>query len=336
MILLLGLTLTTARQAEARPDADRVLFAVFPTQESIVLDDHPAASWAEGPAKVLADPGDVADWYLIGRGTIAASRLPKSARRWLGQRFTLFAIEGGRCEATLNGFRVLSIGNPTPALERQYAALSRLPSGDPVAERRIAAKLWASGSKFLVADTTSDCQNNDWAYPASAGVEAVVSLDELPPDSALHTQALAAFRALPAYKAIARRYAASRPAGRASPSWDSTPDDPALVAKAVLPSATIIMVDAAVGYGAFPRVHGFEAGLRALWELRGDPLHPALTLRVQPAARPPSAPATLDWVVQVRDDPRLLFIYGSEEKRGVVRESGKGNLVEERAAAFDK
>ncbi|TNF36696.1 MAG: hypothetical protein EP329_04935 [Deltaproteobacteria bacterium] len=162
----------------------------------LVLADEAPESWWGGPA-AFVQRGEDHGRYVIERAAREAS-LPDAQRSWLGREVRLFDRKGERCVARVDGFALRSElvddnknlwGDENPWNE---AAPDRTAQDPDVA--------WADGGQMLLGALTTvrgDCAGAVFAVPVDRPTPAVLARAKA--DKRLEREALAAFRALPAW-----------------------------------------------------------------------------------------------------------------------------------------
>jgi hypothetical protein len=299
---------------------------VWPVLDDIVIASRAPAAWGAGAVEVIADPGDFNDWYLL-RQAVDPARLPSADRAWLGRRVEVRLADGRACGARVAELHLVAAAAPTPRQEREYRALlERNPTPQGPRYRRWVRRLWVASHPVLVASTEPSCPQGRWAWNEETGVTAYAARQPVPRGSPLDRAALAAFRALPEYRAIQARWARARRGPRPSIPWDSVDGDPA-VWRFPLPTTMLVVVGAGVARSST----GLEAELGAIWEVRGSASAPLLALRHCQEARP----RALEAGVALPGETGLAFLerfQGRDRGTRILRESARGRLHADRSA----
>lgn len=214
-LVLASSCLVDATDAERDPAASPPRLAIVDaTGPRLVLSDDPSDALPAGPPELVRAQEDAEDATVLLRRTVPLGALGPDATTWLGARVRLHGVAGVACEGVVDDVH----------LEAEVSA-SALASDDD----RDPAALWdlaeSHGRVALVAAvrTDDDCAGAVWGR--LAGAPAAIVHGPRPASDAEHRRALAAFRELPAWRAIAKR---ATGADRLPVPWDEADAGPAV------------------------------------------------------------------------------------------------------------
>ena len=208
-----------AASATAAPPVPEGWFAIVHDGDLVLANEAPEAWWG-GPAAFVRR-GEVAGRFVVERAA-REEALPAALVGWLGRDVRLLDRRGERCVARVDGFALRSElidnnlalwGDENPWNE---AAPDRLAQDPDVA--------WEDGGRMLLGTLTTVRGDCSGAIVAVAVARAAPTpLARVATDRKLVAQALAAFRALPAWAAAQAEYReqlAAQNEVRAAATWD--------------------------------------------------------------------------------------------------------------------
>jgi hypothetical protein len=288
--------LASAAHAEPAPLAPEELrHELF---DRVVIADA-RRDWGAGPIKIEQVPGEH-DVRLVMTRAIDPKAVPAALRAWRGRK-VIVGRDATRCASEVTGLQLLGVTEPESELGFWDGASAPLPA------RGAALAIWNEAHVWLVGELSDTCLGTTWVRAADLKVPAVVA--PLTVTGSLRDEALAAFRALPAYRAVAARF-------RGGGAWDASGGGPRSVLRFDLPNRTLI------AYGADVRDGPLDEQLLAVWELPAGP-QPRLKLRqVAATAALPRLPFRLLSAMNLRGDGRVLFTYATRDGRGALYEQG--------------
>jgi len=285
---------SVAHAAPASIAAEELRHDLF---DQVVLADA-GRDWGTGAITVEHAPSEH-DVRLVMTRAIDPARVPAGLRAWRGRKVTV-GRDTATCAAQITGLHLLAVIEPGSELGFWDGAVRPLPPHGAV------LSIWNDSHAWLVGELSGDCLGRTWVRAANLKV---------PPGAApkivagpLRDEAIAAFRALPAYRSVQARF-------HGPGDWDASSGvDPVL--RFELPDRTV------VSHTAHVRDGQLDEHLLVTWELRSN-ARPALKLRsiATTSALPPS-PLGLTFAMDLRSDGRMLFIYATGESRGALYEVG--------------
>ena len=255
--------------------------------------------WGAGPISVVHVPSE-RDTRLVMTRAIDPKRVPGALRAWQGAKL-LAGRDGSTCTSEVGALHLLAVTEPGSELGFWNGATDPLPARGPV----LAA--WNGSHVWLAGELSDTCDGRTWVRAADLPVPATVAprIESGP----LHDQALAAFRALPAYRAVQARF-------RGTGEWDAGEDGLYPVLRFDLPGHTLVT------HVANARIGRADEQVLAIWDL-SDGAQPELTLRqVATTAALPRLPVGLQFAMDLRGDGRVLFGYATRDGRGALYEVG--------------
>jgi hypothetical protein len=295
-------------------DGERFAFVVHAKAPRVVLAPEPDAAWIQGAPRLVDDKNPV-----ITESSVAEARLPKELAAWHKRSLRLFGNAGEVCRAVVSGFSIVARVEPhfgTRAFWRgrpDEAGIDE-PPGPPLSREKVAAEAFgmAEGGKVLVANLkieSGKCDGASWARSADLDVPKIAKAEPVLID--LERRALAEFRKLPAYVALASDFSKESPSN-VGPWEEHGGAHPVVRQFRIDGGPTLVAVDADVAGGCAE----FAGSLLALFELQGDKL--ALANEPTEGWMPSSA-------VDVDGDKKVEFI-GNE---AILRASGASWTREE-------
>jgi hypothetical protein len=255
--------------------------------------------WGTGAISVVHVPSEH-DTRLVMTRAIDPKRVPGALRAWQGAKL-LAGRDGPTCASDVGMLHLLAVIEPGSELGFWSGATEPLPA------RGRALATWNDSHVWLAGELSDTCDGRTWVRAADLPAPATVAptIDVGP----LHDQAIAAFRALPAYRTVQAR---ARGAGE----WEAGGDGPYPVLRFDLPGQTLVT------HVAHAHIGRADEQVLAVWELRDGP-QPELTLRqVATTAALPRSPVGLQFAMDLRGDGRVLFGYATRDSRGALYEVG--------------
>jgi hypothetical protein len=164
---------------------------------------------------------------------------------------------------------------------------------------------WNASHVWLTGELSGDCAGRRWVRAAELTLPTFA--DQTLVSAPLCDQVLAAFRALPAYRAVQARF---RGPANGTPSM-----------------AARVQCFALISHAAYVHDGQLDEQLLVIWELI-DGSRPALKLRrIATTATLPHGPFGLTSAIDLRGDDHMLFSYAAANGRGALYETGD-KLVE--------
>jgi hypothetical protein len=220
-------------------------------ERSALLDSKPDPSWGAGP---LSNAGP----NSATRG-VAAARLPKAVRNWLGRPVKVLGAGGAVCETRLQRFLIRAQITPDLRTAEHWEGCADGPAITPSA---VAEEIWRLTSKTgrtLIAEFSAPCKGALLAVDPDLPAP-MISAPE-PASAEVGAQAMTAFRQLPEYAQIQARFRAEQPT--ASGSWDDHEAWRSISTLALPGHTPLFVISEQIGSGCEQR--GFSASLSALW-----------------------------------------------------------------------
>jgi len=255
--------------------------------------------WGAGAITVEHAPSEH-DTRLVMTRAVDPKRIPAAIRGWQGRKLVA-GRDGSTCASEVAGLRLLAVTEPASELGFWNGAVAPLPAQGAVLSS------WNDSHVWLVGELSDTCLGRTWVRAADLKVPATAAPSVV--SGQLRDRALAAFRALPAYRAAQARF-------RGTGEWETGEDGPDPVLRFDLPERTLLTHMANIHIGQF------DEQLLAVWELR-DGAQPELKLRqVATTATLPRSPLGLSFAMDLRGDGRVLFAYTARDSRGALYEIG--------------
>lgn len=260
--------------------------------------------WGIGPITIEHAPSEH-DSRLAMTRAIDPKRVPAALRAWRGRKLNA-GLATPPCIMEVTGLRVLAVNEPG----REDGFWDDVV--DPLPARSVVLSTWNRSHAWLAGELSGDCIGRTWARSADLKAPAVAEASMV--SGPLRDQALAAFRALPAYRAVQARF-------RGPGEWDAFAGGASSVDRFDLPDHTLLSHAAHVHDGQL------DERLLVIWELR-DGSRPELKLRqIATTAGLPRVPFGLNSAIDLRGDGHVLFPYAADSGRGALYETG-GKLVD--------
>jgi len=254
--------------------------------------------WGAGAITVEHVPSEH-DTRLVMTRSVDPTRVPATMRAWQGRKLVA-GRDGSTCASEVTGLQLLAVTEPTSELGFWNGA------ADPLPARGAVLSSWNDSHVWLVGELSDACLGRTWVRAADLKVPATAAPSVV--SGQLRDHALAAFRALPAYRAVQARF-------RGAGEWEAGESGPDPVLRFDLPERTLLTHVASAHIG---RV---DEQLLAIWELR-DGTPPELKLRQVATVTLPRSPFGLSFAMDLRGDGRVLFAYTTRDSRGALYEVG--------------
>jgi len=291
MRALLGLVVLSS-VAYARP------IPIAPEELRHVVFDHVVIAdakddWGTGPITIEKSPSEQ-DVRLVMSRAIDAKQLPAALRAWDGRRLQ---IGDDRCAATITELQLLAVSEP----EHESGFWNR--AVRPLPPRGEALSTWRASHVWLVGNYPG-CANRRWARAGDLKAAAIATPTII--TDKVRDDALASFRALPAYRTVQARF-------RAAGEWEASDSgvDPFL--RFDLAGRSFITHVAGIDQ------KGLVERVLAIWELVDGKL--ALRHVATTKALPPRSFGIVE-ALDVHGVGRALFLFHTNESRGGFDEAG--------------
>ena len=260
--------------------------------------------WGTGAITVDHAPSEQ-DTRLVLTRAIDPKRVPAALRTWRGRK-VLVGLATPPCTLEVTELRVMAVIEPKREAGFWDGAVAPLPA------RGAVLSMWNASHVWLTGELSGDCAGRRWVRAAE--LKSPMVADQTMVSGPLCDQVLAAFRALPAYRAVQARF-------RGAGEWDAFDGGPSAVLRFDLPGRTL------VSHSAYVHDGPLDEQLLVIWELR-EGSQPELKLRqIAATATLPHGPFGLTSAIDLRGDDHVLFSYAAASGRGALYEVG-GKLVE--------
>jgi hypothetical protein len=257
--------------------------------------------WGTGAITVEHAPSEQ-DTRLVMTRAIDPKRVPAGLLAWRGRKLVA-GRDGSTCATDVTALRLLAVTEPASELGFWNGAIDPL----PLPARGAVLSTWNDSQVWLVGELSGACLGRTWLRAADLRVPAAAPSTIV--SGPLRDRALAAFRALPAYRVVQARF-------RGAGEWESGEDGLDPVLRFDLPDRTLL------AHAASAHIGRSGERLLAVWELRDGP-QPELKLRqVATTAGLPRAPFGLSFAMDLRGDGHILFAYATRDSRGALYEVG--------------
>jgi hypothetical protein len=193
--------------------------------------------------------------------------LSNETRAWLGRLVTVYAKDGAECQGVVTHFEVRVSAEPHFGMRQAWDGEGGVPKATP---SQIAQEIWGiarDDERFVVGVLDHECRGV-WAVARPLSFTPAVA-----PPAALRARALAAFKALPAYRELQARFAQDAP--KPGQPWETVDGVLTVVEVRSSPESSLLVVAARGGVGC----GGFGGNLSAIWKVSGSGETPKLSLR---------------------------------------------------------
>lgn len=259
--------------------------------------------WGTGPIKITSVPSEH-DVRLVMTRAIDPRRVPAALQSWRGRK-VIAGRDAATCPSQVTGLHLLAVTEPETQSGFWDGAVAPLPARGPV------LSIWNDSNVWLVGDLSDACLDRTWVRAANLKIPAVAAPSVV--SGPLRDEALAAFRALAAYRDVQARF-------QGGGEWDAF-DGLGPVLRFDLPGLTLI------SHAAHVHHEKLDEQLLVIWELHDD-TRPELKLRqVATTASLPRLQVGLSFAMDLRGDGHVLFTYATGESRGALYEVG-GKLID--------
>ncbi|MEO6599203.1 MAG: hypothetical protein ABIQ16_04970 [Polyangiaceae bacterium] len=218
------------------------------------------------PGKPRLLPRGGSNPYDVGL-PVEVRALSKEARAWLGKSVTVFARDGAQCQGVVTRFEVRVSSEPHFGMRQTWAGEGGVPKASPA---QIAQEIWGiarNDERFVVGVLDHEC-HGVWAV-----AHALTFTPAVAPPATLRAQALAAFKALPAYRELQARFA--QETSNPEQSWENVDGVLSVVLLSSSAESSLVVVAARGGVGCGT----FGGNLSAIWKVSGSGSAPKLTSR---------------------------------------------------------
>jgi hypothetical protein len=255
--------------------------------------------WGIGPITIEHAPSEHDSRLAMARA-IDPKHVPAALRAWRGRKLNA-GLATPPCIMEVTGLRVLAVTEPG----REDGFWDDVV--DPLPARGVVLSTWNRSHAWLAGELSGDCIGRTWARAADLKAPSMAEGSVV--SGPLRDQALAAFRALPAYRTVKTHL-------RGAGEWDTLDGVTLPVLRFDLPGRTLLSHVAYIHDGQLTEQ------LLVIWELR-DGAPPELKLRqVATTAALPHVSFGLDSAFDLRGDGRVLFTYMADDERGALYETG--------------
>lgn len=195
---------------------------------------------------------------------VAPELLGDSARAWLGREVTAYTASGATCSGRVARFEVRVQAVPHFGMRQGWNGELDQPKAAP---QTIASAIerMAQGEEHFVVGVLDRACAGIWASGAPAPFTPA-----LPAKGGLRAAAVAAFKALPAYAELQKKFV--KEGGAANAAWESTNGELSVVEVRPAGRPALVLIAARAGAGCA----GFNGSLSALWQITGSAEAPQL------------------------------------------------------------
>jgi hypothetical protein len=249
--------------------------------------------WGTGPITMEKTPSEQ-DVRLVMTRAIDPKRVPAALRAWSGRKVV---IGDDRCASAITSLQLLAITEP----EHESGFWNRTTDPLPASGETLAT--WNASEVWLVGEFAG-CADRVWARAAELKAPAIAKPTVIA--DKLRDDALATFRALPAYRSVQARF-------HADGEWEASDSGVNPVLRFDLAGRTL------VSHVAEIEQKGLVERLLAIWELADGKLvlrHVATTKAL------PARSFGLAQAIDPHGDGRALFVYRTNDSRGGLYEAG--------------
>lgn len=256
-------------EAAVSEGADPAQFAQIVNHKNktfVVLSAEPDHEhWANGDAILVSK-----DSPVVTRKDVDVSLLPKTMTRVVGRSMRLVGASGEVCRGTLAKPFLLSRVEPHFGERARWNGEEEDENGNKMpalSDERLAEVAWdmTTDGKLLVSElveTTGDCR--DARFARAADLPALSTVSARSPAAGLTTQALAAFRKMPAWETIETSYQGTKDA-QPSVSWTESQSADVTIREFSTGKASYVWVSAYAG----ETCSEFSGRLSVLWKVKG-------------------------------------------------------------------
>jgi hypothetical protein len=232
---------------------------------------------------------------------IDPAALTPEQRGFVGRSFTAYDASGKPCAAVVAGLSVRALLTPHFGVVQMYDDKTLYPDRQRAAKERTQNFFELAGDegRYLFGRFATPCQGARWAIDGSA----VPVVTPRPSDPG-RTRALAAFHALPEYRAIETQFLAEHAEKRGT-AWETYDGELAIATFHPPKGAPLLMIGARGGSGC----GDFSGALTAVFTLT-KPSEPTLRGIVDASSSVPHFLAAVD----LDDDGELEFITGPDDE----------------------
>jgi hypothetical protein len=260
--------------------------------------------WGTGAITVDHAPSEH-DTRLVLTRAIDPKRVPAALRTWRGRKVSV-GLATPPCTLEVSELRVMAVTETNRETGFWDGAV------DPLPARGAVLSTWNASHVWLTGELSGDCAGRRWVR--AADLKSPAFADQTMVSGPLCDQVLAAFRALPAYRAVQARF-------RGAGEWDAFDGGPRAVLRFDLPGHTLL------SHAAYIHDGQLDEQLLVIWELI-DGSRPELKLRrTATTATLPHGSFGLTAAIDLRGDDHVLFSYAAVNARGALYETGD-KLVE--------
>lgn len=292
----LGLVVSSISYAQpSQPAPEELRHELF---DRVVIVDA-RREWGAGAITVEHAPSEQ-DTRLVMTRAIDSRRVPAALLAWRGRKLVA-GRDGSTCATEVAALHLLAVTEPASELGFWNGAI------DPLPARGVALSTWNDSHVWLVGELSGACLGRTWLRAADLAIPATAAPTVVP--GPLRDRVLAAFRALPAYRAIQVKF-------HGTGEWETGEDGADPVLRFDLANRTLL------AHAASAHVGSTDERLLVVWELRDGP-QPELKFRhVATTAALPRAPFGLSFAMDLRGDGHVLFVYTTRDSRGALYEVG--------------
>jgi hypothetical protein len=260
--------------------------------------------WGTGAITVDHAPSEH-DTRLVLTRAIDPKRVPAALRARRGRK-VIVGLATPPCTLEVSELRVMAVTEPNRETGFWDGAV------DPLPARGTVLATWNASHVWLTGELAGDCAGRRWVRAAE--LKSPTFADQTMVSGPLCDQVLAAFRTLPAYRAVQARF-------RGDGEWDGFAGGPRAVLRFDLPGRTLI------SHAAYVHDGQLDEQLLVIWELV-EGSRPALKLRrIAKTATLPHGAFGLTSAIDLRGDDHMLLSYAAANGRGALYETGD-KLVE--------
>lgn len=195
---------------------------------------------------------------------VSAEALSSGARGWLGKDVTAYTATGESCSGKVTRFEVRVQAVPHFGMRQSWNGEREEPKATPEAIAQAIARMAQNEEHFVVGVLDRACAGS-WA---SATATSFVRATTAP--AALRTAGIAAFKALPGYAELQKKFV--KEAGEGNKPWETANGELSVVELRAPSRPAVLLVAARSGGGCA----GFNGSLSAFWNVAGTAEAPKL------------------------------------------------------------